>query len=78
MLLQYLLGCANYSFGSSIRLWEVRASNVMLEVILLAKLEELIGGELWSIITHDFVWYSPLGKDFLNLLIRASLVVLDM
>lgn len=67
MLPQYLLGYANSTFGLSIRLWLIRAYSGMLEVIIPAKLVELIIGELWSVIAHNFVWYSPSGKDVLEL-----------
>ena len=64
MLPQYLFGYANSTLiGFSIRFWVIKACSGMLEVILLAKLAELIGGELWSIVTHNFVWYSPSGRD---------------
>ena len=67
MLFQYLLGYANTTFGFSIRLWVISACSGMLDVILLAKLAELIGGELWSVVAHRLVWYSPSGKDVLEL-----------
>ena len=67
MLPQHLLGHANSTFSFSIRLWVIRACSSMLEVIFLAKLAEPIGGELWSVIAHNFVWYSPSSKDVLGL-----------
>lgn len=39
----------------------------MFKVILVAKLVQLVRGKWRSIVTHNFVWYSPFGKHVLEL-----------
>ena len=52
----------------------------MFKVILVAELVQLVRGKWRSIVTHNFVWYSPFGKHVLDLvlLIIAALVVPDV
>lgn len=39
----------------------------MLKVILVDELVQLVRGKWRSIVTHNFVWYSPFGKHVLEL-----------